>query len=67
MVSIYHTTHARAVAEIQKQGFSYVRAPIMGESVYRHSDGRRAWIDEATSRSYDRHGKHWFMIQVRAS
>ena len=66
-MNAYHTTHARALKALTTEGFQYQRAPIMGESVYRHADGRRAWIDEAHYRSFDSKGKHWFMLQVRVA
>ena len=61
----YHTTRDNAVKALKANGFAYSAAPIMGEGVYRHTDGRRAWIDEVGSRSFDSKGKHWFMLQVR--
>lgn len=63
----YHATRKAALARLGRDGFEYERAPIMGDSVYRHADGRYAWIDEARFQSFDRHGKHWFMVQVRQS
>lgn len=66
-MQIYHTTLNRALAALEAEGFSYNRAPVMGEGVYRHTDGRRAWVDEARFRSFDAKGKHWFMLQVRAA
>lgn len=66
-MQIYHTTHKRAVSALANAGFAYERAERIGESVYRHADGRRAWVDEARYRSFDAHGKHWFMLQVRGA
>jgi hypothetical protein len=64
-MNIYHTTYDRARAALANEGFAYQAGVRIGEGVYRHADGRRAWIDEARYRSFDTKGKHWFMLQVR--
>lgn len=61
----YHTTQERALRALTQEGFAYEPGERMGEGVYRHRDGRRAWIDEAGSRSFDSKGRYWFMLQVR--
>ena len=66
-MNIYHTDHKRAVETLKSNGFAFEASMRMGEGVYRHADGRRAWIDEARYRSFDAKGKHWFMIQVRSA
>ncbi len=63
----FHTTRKRALDTLKANGFNYERGERIGESVYRHADGRRAWVDEARYRSFDAHGKHWFMLQVRGA
>ena len=65
-MQVYHTTRDRALRTLTGNGFAYEAGDRMGEGVYRHADGRRAWIDEARYRSFDAKGKHWFMLQVRA-
>jgi hypothetical protein len=66
-MNIYHTNRKRAVETLESNGFAYQSGPRMGEGVYRHTDGRRAWVDEARYRSFDAKGKHWFMLQVRSN
>ena len=66
-MQIYHTTRDRALWTLTTNGFAYHAGVRMGDGVYLHIDGRRAWIDEARDRSFDAKGKHWFMLQVRAA
>lgn len=62
----YHPTRKAALARLARDGFEYQRGAIMGSGVYRNASGNRAWIEEAGSSSFDRAGKHWFMVKVMA-
>lgn len=60
----FHATRKAALASLASRGFEYQRAEIMGEGVWRNPEGNRAWIEGAGYRSFDRAGKHWFMVKV---
>ena len=63
----YHTTREAALRRLAREGFEFQRLTIMGAGVWRNASGDRAWIEQATYRSFDRAGKHWFMVKVMSA